>query len=241
MSVAKQASFLCNGYELACFLKSFKPEAEAEALDATVLCNNYRSYAQGFKSGNLSAEGLFSADTVNADEIHDRFAAAYTAGTPNVITASFGQIAIGDPAILLYGPQLKYSIDDVVGQLIMVMAEFQASDGLGFGNWLLNNQLNAGTTNGTAVDNGGATANGGVLHVHLNNSTATDVDVKVQHSSNGSSWSDLTGAEVNNLSAAHAAGSATVAPGTAVARYVRAVAVVTGGNTDLVSAAFARR
>lgn len=241
MAVAKQASFLCNGYELACFLKSFKPEAESEALDATVLCNNYRSYQQGFKGGMLSAEGLFSADSVNTDDIHDVFSAAYVAGSNNVITASFGAITVGDPAVMLNGPQLKYSIDDVVGQLIMVAAEFQASDGMNFGAWLMNAQLNAGTNNGTAVDNAVLTSNGGVLQVHLQNTSASDVDVKVQHSSNGSSWSDLAGAAVNNLSAAHAAGTAMVAPGTTVNRYLRAVATITGGNTLLLSAAFARR
>lgn len=242
MAIGSSVSFLCNGVQLACFLKSFTPEAEQEALDATVLCNNYRSYEPSFKTGTLSAEGLFSADTVNADEIHDVFSAAYTAGTSNVITASFTTIAVGDPAIMMDGPELKYAISPIeVGNLIMVQATFQASNGLGFGKWLANVQLNSGTTNGTSVDNGAASSNGGIFHVHLHNNTASDCDFKVQHSTDNSTWADLTGATVSNLSATHASGSATVATGTTVNRYIRLVSVITGGNTTLVSAAFARR
>jgi hypothetical protein len=74
--------------------------------------------------------------------------------------------------------------------------------------------------------------------VHLENDDATDVDVKLQHSTDNSTWVDLTA--VNNLSAANDAGAATVAAGTTVRRSLRPVATVTGGSTILVSAAFAR-
>lgn len=244
MAVAKQTSFLANGYELACFLTGVTPEAEAESLDATVLCNNYKSFVPGFKSGMLSAEGLFSADSVNTDDIHDVFSAAFVSGAENVITASLGQIAVGEPAIMVTGPEIKYDIKTPLGQLITVMAEFQASNGINFGLWLMNSQLNAGTNNGTSHDNAAPTTNGGVFHVHLQNATsggATDVDVKLQHSTDNSAWADVGGGAVNNLSAVHAAGSVTVAPGTTINRYTRVVATVTGGNTVLVSAAFARR
>jgi len=241
MAIAQSNSFLMNGVQLACFLKSFTPTAETEALDATVLCNTYKSFEFGYRTGMISAEGLFSADAVNADDIHDVFKAAYDAGTSNVVTASLGTVAVDAPAIMMDGPQLKYAIDTITGQLITVNAEFQATNGIAFGKWLANVQLNSGTTNGTSVDNTAGTTNGGVFHVHLHNNTASDCDFKVQHSTDNSSWSDLTGAAVNNLSAAHSSGSATVATGTTVSRYIRLVSVITGGDTTLVSAAFARR
>jgi len=241
MAVAKQTSFLCNGYELAGFLKSFTPEAETESLDATVLSDQYKAFQPGFKTGKLTAEGLFSYDNTNLDDIHNIFAAAFDGGAANVITASFGPIVVGEPALMLTGPQVKYDIPVVNGQLIMANAEFQASEGIGFGYWLANAQLNAGSTNGTTVDNAVATSNGGVFHAHLHNNGASDVDLKVQHSPNGSAWADLTGAAVNNLSAVHASGYAVVAAGATVDRYTRQVSVVTGGNTTLVSGAFVRR
>jgi hypothetical protein len=103
----------------------------------------------------------------------------------------------------------------------------------------MNSAQAAGTNNGTSHDNTAvSTTNGGYLQVHLFNSTATDVDVKIQDSANNSVWADLSGAAVNNLSAVHASGSVAVT-GT-VRRYIRAVATVTGGNTTLVTVAFAR-
>lgn len=241
MSVAQLTTFLMNGYELACYLKSFTPEAMTDALDATVLCNNYKSFQAGFKDGSLSAEGIFSADSVNADDIYDVLKAAFSAGTNNLITASFGQAVAGSPAIMMSGAQGKFGVPIKTAELIMVTADFQCSDGMNFGVYLLNEAIAAGTVNGTSVDNGAATANGGVFHVHLQNDTATDVDTKLQHSTNGSSWADVSGAVVNDLSAAHAYGSVTVAAGTTINRYIRAVSVVTGGDATKVTAAFARR
>src|SRR6185436_6477182 len=126
MALAKLNSILVNGYELNPWLQQIGPEAEAEALDSTVFSDTYRTYVLGFKSGRLSAEGLFSADNVNTDDIHDVLKAAFVAGTDNVITASLGAITVGDPAILLTGPQVKYGVKAPLGQLITVMAEFQA-------------------------------------------------------------------------------------------------------------------
>lgn len=241
MAVAQNISVFCNGVNLGAWLKTISFQSETQELDATVLLNNYRSYVAGFSSGTVSAEGIYSADAANADDIHDIFKAAYAAGTSNVVTASLGTISVGDPALMLNGPQLKYSIPTTVGELVMVQAEFRATDGIGFGKWLANALISSGTTNGTSVDNSASTANGGVFQVHLHNNTASDCDFKVQHSSDNSSWADLTGAAVNNLSATYASGTATVAPGTTVNRYIRLVSTITGGNTTLVSAAFARR
>jgi hypothetical protein len=77
-----------------------------------------------------------------------------------------------------------------------------------------------------------------LFQVHLFNDDATDVDTKLQHSTDNSVWADVSGGAVNNLSATHASGSVSVS-GT-INRYTRAVVVVTGGNSTLVSAAFAR-
>lgn len=241
MAIGQNISVFCNGVNLGAWLKSINFEATREELDATVLLNNYRSYVPSFNSGSISCEGLWSSDAANADEIHDIFQLAYTNATTNVVTASLGTIAVGDNALMMNGVQMKYGVPTTVGELIMAQAEFRATDGALFGKWLANVQLNSGTTNGTSVDNSAASTNGGIFHVHLNNSTASDCDFKVQHSTDNSSWADLTGAAVNNLSATYASGTATVAAGTTVNRYIRLVSVITGGNTVLVSAAFARR
>lgn len=241
MSLAKNITFLANGYSLADALKSFSVEADSEEIDSTVLANDFRSYEQGFKSGTLNATGIFDHDPVLLDKIHDVFSAAFADSTDVLITASLGTVTVGEPAVMLTGAEVKYEVPAPLGQLIMSNANFRSKNGINFGRWLMKSQLDAGTTNGTSIDNGAATTNGGVFQAHLQNDDATDVDVKVQHSTNNSTWVDLAGATALNLSDPNAAGSGIVAKGVTINRWLRAVAIVTGGDTILVSAAFARR
>jgi len=240
MAISKTDRFLLDGYNVACALRSFSPSSTIEEIDATVLCNTYRQYESGFKSATLSAEGKFANDSVNLDEIHDILADAFTDQQAKVITAGIGFFAVGGDVIMMDACTTKYDIPMPIGGLIMSNASMRSTNGMAFGKWLISSQLNSGTTTGTVVDGGAATTNGGLFHVHLNNATASDVDTKIQHSTTGvGSWVDL--AAVNNLSAIFESGTAVVAKGTTVNRYLRVISVVTGGNTVLLSAAFARR
>jgi hypothetical protein len=239
MAVAKSITFLVNGYSLADALNSISVQANQEELDASVLANTYRSYEAGFKTGEINASGFFDSDGTNADEVHDVFSSIYNSGATNNITYSFGTVAVNGDALLMNGCEMQYDVGIPVGGLISVVSRFKATNGVGFGKWLMHDQLNAGTTNGTSVDNGAASTNGGIFQVHLQNDTATDVDTKLQHSTDNSTWGDVTDGAVNNLVSAHTSGAVTVS-GT-INRYTRAVSVVTGGNTLVVSAAFARR
>lgn len=242
MAIVSNISFFINGFNIADALTEFSFEGDAEELDATTVASSgaFRAYVRGFKEGSLETTGIFDSDTVTADKIHDILKTAWLAGTNNVVTASRGVISVGSEAIMMDGPQLTYEMPHTVGELIMSNASFRADQHIDFGVFLMNAQHDAGTNNGTSHDHGAATVNGGFMQVHLVNDTATDVDVKIQHSDDDSIWADLTGAAVNNLSAANASGSATVAAGTTVEQYTRAVATVTGGDTTLVTVAFAR-
>ena len=184
---------------------------------------------------------MFDADATNLNAIHDVLSAAFASKAENVLTVGIGAFAVGSVCMMMDACQITYNRPIEAGVLLTVDASFRSSNGNNHGYFLRSASAAAGTHNGTGVDNGAASSNGGVFHVHLNNDTATDVDVKVQHSPDNSTWADLTGAVVNNLSAEYASGSATVAAGTTVDRYVRSVAVVTGGSVLNLTAAFARR
>lgn len=241
MATGKNIGFFVNGFDIAPYLQEFNPEAEAESIDASVLAYSYRSKEGGFVTGRITASGVYDSDSVNLDTMYDVMGAAFAAGTESVVTGSFEAITVGGAAVLMNAINIKHSIKVQLGLLITTAALMESNNAVNAGVWLANAQLNAGTNNGTSVDNAASSANGGLFHVHLHNGTATDCDFKVQHSTNNSVWVDLTGATVNNLSATNASGSATVATGTTVNRYIRVVSTITGGNTVLVSAAFARR
>lgn len=240
MAIVSNIVFLANGYDLAAALTEFSFEAEGEELDATTVNNvgAFRTYVQGFKSGSLQGSGIFDSDDTDADRIHDVLSAAYTSGTAQNVTASRGVVTVGAPALMMDGSVMTYDIPHDTGALIMVNATWRANSSIKFGRWLMNALQAAGTNNGTSLDNAAATTNGGFLQVHLYNDDASDVDVKLQHSTNNTDWVDVSGGTVNNLSATRTSGSASVT-GT-INRYIRVVATVTGGDTFLVSAAFAR-
>jgi hypothetical protein len=242
MAVVKEISLFINGFNVADAITEFSFEGDAEEIDSTTVATAgaFRSYARGFKEGTLETTGIFDSDTTNEDKIHDILSTAWLAGTSNIVTASRGAISVGSEAIMMDGPQLTYELPVSVGGLIMSNASFRVDDHLEFGVFLMNSLQAAGTNNGTSHNNGADTTNGGFMQVHLVNDDATDVDVKVQHSDDDSTWVDLAGAAVTNLSAANASGSASVAAGTTVEQYTRAVATVTGGDTTLVTVAFAR-
>jgi hypothetical protein len=237
MSLAKGLSIYVNGYNLAVAFQSFNPTATLAEHDATALADTARSYEPGFQDASISGAGVWEYDSTNLDKIHNILSAAILAQTSLVVTWSLETLAVGAVAMLINGAQSKYEINSPLDALITVVSDIKSTNGLNFGKWLFNAAVASTTTNGTSIDNAAASTNGGLFHVHVQDGTATDCDVKVQHSTDNSVWVDL--ASCNNF-AATGASSATVAAGTTVNRYIRA-SVTTSGGSSTVQAAFARR
>lgn len=236
--IGKSDRVLINGYNVAVKVTGIAISASRERLEATALASGNKVYESGFRNATVNVNGLYDSDTVNLDGITDVISAAHDSGDEQVVTIGVGFYAVGGRVRMFDGCVSDFQIPIEVNKIILTNGVISSNDGMMPGRWLVSSQLNSGTNNGTAVDNGAATTNGGLFQVHLENDDATDVDVKVQHSTNGSVWVDL--AAVNNLSAGHDAGMVRVATGTTVNRYLRSVATITGGDTILLSAAFAR-
>jgi hypothetical protein len=238
MSIAKTNRILTDGYNLASALRSFAVAGSADELDATYLSSGFRTYESGFQSAEVTAEGFFDADSVNLDKIHNILKAAYVNRSTQILTAFLQDYAFGGDCLMLNGCVMNYSIPIEVNAVIMSNAKWRSTNGLQMGKGYISQASGAATITSSAVDNGAASTNGALMHVHLDNAGASDVDSKIQHSTTGvGSWVDLV--SINNLSAAHDSGTATVAKGTTINRYTRAVSVITGGSVDLLTVAFA--
>lgn len=241
MSLAKGLSVYMNGVSLSCALQSIDATATTDALDSTTLCNTYRTYATGIKNGTVSASGIWDYDMTTLDEIHNVFSTAYNGGTEAVVTATLESIAsnaVNKDAILFNAAQTSYNVDVQNGQLIMCTADFQASSGINYGKVIFNAAVNNTTTNGTAIDNSASSANGGLCQVHVQNPSEYGWTVKFQHSSDNSTWVDLTTLTSSGTGLKYEAQSAQIT-GT-VERYVRARITASTGSITFV-AAFARR
>lgn len=191
MAVAQNITFLANGYDLAPYLQYFTSEGAADRIDATVLANNYRSKEAGFHSANIAAEGKFDTDAVNADTLYDTQKIAFSGAGEQVITASFGTVAIGDVAMMMNAINTKFDVAVPQGLLILNNIMLESNNALNVGKWLVKAQRNAGSFNSASVDNAAQSTNGGLAHVHLHNDDALGAVVTLQHSTNDSTWVDL--------------------------------------------------
>lgn len=243
MSLAKGLSVYMNGVSLGCALQSLDATATTDSIDSTTLCRTARTYVQGIKNGTASASGIWDYDSTNLDEIHDVFKAAYTAGTENVVTATLAALAVGVDAIMLNSVQSSYNIDVQNAALIMCTADFQATSGINYGKILFSGLVNNTSTNGTAVDGGATSSNGGLLQYHIQNPSQLAGSVKLQHTDDISgtpTWVDVTGgtltfsASGNKFAAGYAEVSGTIE------QYVRVICTATSGSITF-QAAFARR
>lgn len=241
MALAKNLSFYFNGIDLAPMaIKDFDAAAEAEELDTTTIGDSVRSWVTSFKTGTVSANGVWDHNGTDLDEIHNLFSSAFATGTEGVLSATLAAAAVNVPTLMLNTVETSYGIETPLGQLIMANANFRATTGVCFGRWLFNAEVDTTTTAGTTVDGTTATANGGLFHVHYQNGAGTeDLTAKIQHSTNDSVWTDLGTITLTNLTG-FGASSLEVAAGTTVNRYVRAQIQVAQGALN-VQAAFARR
>lgn len=96
-----------------------------------------------------------------------------------------------------------------------------------------------GATNGTSHDNGVSTSTKCVAYLQCTTLTGfSSLDVKIQHSSDGSSWSDL--AMFTTLAASNAKERISIAAGTIVQKFTRAVLTPTGSGSATVFIGFGR-
>lgn len=132
--------------------------------------------------------------------------------------------SVGSAAASMIGKQTNYDGTRGDDGTFTFQVNSQANAyGVEWGNLLtagLNNNTAAAT--GTTFDGGSGSTNGLQAYLHVTAFTGTSVTVKIQHSTDGSTWSDLV-----SFAAASAIGTERVTTSGTVNRYLR---VVTSGT-----------
>lgn len=240
MALAKGLSVYMNGVSLGCALTSLDASASTDALDSTTLCQSARTYETGLKTGTLSASGIWDYDQTTLDKIHNVFSTAYDSGSENSVCATLAAIAVGVDAIMVTGCQSSYNVEVPMGQLVVCSAEFQATSGINYGKIAFNAAVNNTTTNGTALDNGASSTNGGLFMVQAQNPSEYAGSIKLQQSTDNNTWADISGSTLTLTGTGKKYEALYVELSGTVQRYVRAVATASTGSITFV-AAFARR
>lgn len=205
------------GIPMACHLRQLGIDHTVDMVDVTTLCVNARDYLEGQEAGTFSFGGL--VDTVLTD-LWTPLNALRQDDTDDAVSVAPNGYAIGQQMWIAEAnlTQLEYATP--VGDAVTFTAGFQTNGRPDLG-VSLHDVVAAETAggNGSSVDNAALSSNGGAAVLHVTGFTGTSVTVKVQHSTNNSTWVDLV-----TFTAATAAGGQhiEVAAGTTVNRYLRA-------------------
>lgn len=227
-------------YDLTTFFTSATTTNSVETVDSTTFGSANKSYVVGQKEGTVSFEGLW---TGVADEVDAALLAALGGSTPTPITVGPEGAAIGRKAKLLDANETSYEVSSAIADLVSISAEAQATDGLDGGVLLAAQQAVTATVDNASVDNSASSANGGVAHLHVTANTRDGAaTIKVQHSSDNSTWVDLV-TFTATTSATTTSQRSVVAAGTTVNRYLRAKVSSLSGSTGslTITVGFARR
>ena len=239
--MAKWESLLSGVYigtrDCSADLLSLQPKFQRTLHDSTSLADADKKAQGGLFECGYSAEGYFD-DT-------DGFVQQLTSSLVNStagggITSAFpgNATTIGAAGVILPDGSIK-TIDEPlkVGNLVMVQFEMQANGKPGLMARLLHPKGTESSTNSsTSYDNGASSANGGLANLHVTAVTgANPATIKVQHSTDNSTWADL----VTFTSVSAAVAQSIQVAGT-VNRYLRANFTIGATSSDTFVLSFAR-
>lgn len=234
----KDTALLVDQYNLSAFFNSSDWGRSAETHETTTYGASAKTYQAGLKDGSLSVEGLFDAGVGASDAVLS--AALGATGGQLISLLLQGPALMGGRVKLARALETGYDISNPTSDIVSVSAEFQPDGGLWGGVLLSPLTAKTATGNGATQDDAAATTDGWVANLHCTavaGTTPTNT-VKVQHSTDGTTWVDLgtftqlTGAGAQQLSGAGI-----------VNRYVRAIHTIggTGGPSFTFALAFARK
>ena len=207
------------------------------------------SFVPGLMSGTLALRGPQQADPTTG--LTAQIQNAIGVDNAFLVTCLPDGVAVGKPALFLVGDPSAYAVDAQVADAVAMTMTATADEGTEHG-WVLApfQAYTADALTGTAVDRGPFlsviagtpqpyTVNGMAAAIHVTAFTGfTGVAVKIQHSADNTTWTDL--ASFTNVTAVGRE-RIIVAKGTQVNRYLRASVDVTGtGSVTLLVAAAPR-
>jgi hypothetical protein len=229
--------FLLNQYDLTRYFKMLRTKGDVELLDGTTFGAAAKEFAGGFRGGEVSGEGLFLATAAlvaDADQVLD---AALGAAVQPIGTLGFaGLDTLGNACKLFQGDEQQKDVNSSIQDLVMISAQFLASEGIRHGVVLAPIASYSATGDGASVDNAAASLNGAVAHLHVTTETGTTptIDWKVQHSTDNAVWVDLiTFAQATGLTSERKTVTGTIN------RYLRAIRTVAGTDSPAFTCALA--
>jgi hypothetical protein len=235
----KSAVVLHGIYDLSSYLNDGSVSTMSETAETTAFGSSAKTYITGLKDGTVTASGMFDGA---ADAVDEVLTASIGSDTNAPVSFFPTLTTIGNPVKLLLAKTTGYSVSAPVGDVVSVSYDAQADGGIDHGVSLAPLAAVVATTNSTSVDNAASTANGGLAQLHVTaNTWSANATIKVQHSSDNSTFADLATFTVV-ATTVKTSERVAVAAGTTVNRYLRAqVTLASGTGSITYQVSFARR
>lgn len=209
----KNGRLAVDGNALAAYFSSQSFSASVDTPETTVFTSAAKEFIPGLYSGTVSLDGFFEA-TANGILVADVLGAV--AG--NNVTIAPAGFTVGSPTIDCVGLATTYSNTSDVADAVKASVEFQTTGRIDYGNALADlDTVSTTAANGSTFDGGAGSASGALAVLQVSSVTGGSVTVKVQHSTDGSTWSDLA-----TFAAASSVTSERVVVAGTVNRYLRA-------------------
>lgn len=247
-SHGRNTLLLLDSVNISSWFRNTTITGSTDLIDTTTYSAAYRTFMTSFPGASMALEGLYDGDTNLIDSILNT---AVGDGLQRLLFASLtGATAVGTRLKLMQVRDSSYQIGSPVADAVTINADFQGDPGaLDQGISLRDITAGTGFTtgNGTSHDNGAASANGGVVQIHILSNTlnAGNVTFRLEDSADNAAWATVAGGTFSAVAAAVlSAQRITFAPGSAIRRYTRIAWTMGGGpasGTVLFAAAVARR
>ena len=227
--------FFVGAQRWSLYARSLSAGVTVAQLDASSLENVAQVFANGQITGTATLDMMLDMAAAG------QFALANTwAGTPQPLTLGFDGCDAADTVWLMQGNQSQATIMSPLTDLVQINVNVQPDGPVDWGSVLEAETAIAVDTNGTSLDNGAATSNGGVAHLHVTGFSGLTSDaIRLEHATDNATW--VTLGTFATVTAVGSEQRLEVAAGTAVRRYLRVVDDVTGTGTCTRAVAFARR
>lgn len=243
----KDGQFYFNQYDFSGWFSEATISHSVDAAEVTAFKAADKGYIPGLRDATASFSGHYDGSTGDGPE--ERMHQAIGSTRNDIVTFALEGSTVGGNVRMFEAVKTSFEISAPVSDKISANVAFQMT-GRAEGGKILQSAEDAQTSTGSesSIDSGIAagTSFGGVGHFQMvAASTLNTFAAKVQHSTNGSAWTDLiTFANTTAVSSTSAAQRVQLGSTVLVKRYVRANrATFTGGASKSVTAgvAFARR
>jgi hypothetical protein len=236
----KSAGVLYGAYDLSAFFNEASMSQSVETAETTTFGSGAKSYITGLKDGTFSLSGMFDGVAAGIDEVISA-SVGDSANVPiTIIPQQAATMVVSDVSFSGETLETSYEVSSPVGDVVSANMEGQITGGMDRGIILAPKTVVSATATGTSVDQTASTTNGGVGYLHVTANTRNGaITVKVQHSSDNSTFADLI--TFTSVSSTTIVSERIAVTGT-VNRYVRASYTVAGSSgSATTTVAFSRK